>query len=225
MDSKVSAVVCGKNVFESCRARFLAPRRRGRLRRVARSGAPRHAALPCQSRRSGCGGSGAERPGNDSALRERGETSARVVHGRIGKARCEDVPQCWEFPSREFRAKRTGTLSEAGEARDSSPRAKQGHRARVCAHHHWNAIRNAAVAEDNSKGMEDSGVKSGATSELTMHRPATIHRKTNETDIRLRLNLDGRGKARIATGIRFFDHMLELVTRHGAFDLHVDRSE
>jgi imidazoleglycerol-phosphate dehydratase len=50
-------------------------------------------------------------------------------------------------------------------------------------------------------------------------RTATIHRKTNETDIRLKLNLDGRGKARIATGIRFFDHMLELVARHGAFDL------
>ena len=55
-----------------------------------------------------------------------------------------------------------------------------------------------------------------------MPRTATIHRKTNETDIRLKLNLDGHGKARIATGIRFFDHMLDLVARHGAFDLHVD---
>ena len=55
-----------------------------------------------------------------------------------------------------------------------------------------------------------------------MARTATIHRKTNETDIRLKLNLDGRGKARVATGIRFFDHMLELVARHGAFDLQVD---
>jgi imidazoleglycerol-phosphate dehydratase len=54
-----------------------------------------------------------------------------------------------------------------------------------------------------------------------MSRTATIHRKTNETDIRLKLDLDGRGKARIATGIRFFDHMLELVARHGGFDLHV----
>src|SRR2546427_2152155 len=54
-----------------------------------------------------------------------------------------------------------------------------------------------------------------------MSRTATIHRKTNETDIRLMLALDGRGKARIATGIRFFDHMLELVARHGAFDLYV----
>jgi len=55
-----------------------------------------------------------------------------------------------------------------------------------------------------------------------MARTATIHRKTKETDIRLKLNLDGRGKACIATGIRFFDHMLDLVARHGAFDLDVN---
>jgi imidazoleglycerol-phosphate dehydratase len=55
-----------------------------------------------------------------------------------------------------------------------------------------------------------------------MLRTAKIHRKTKETDISIRLNLDGRGKARIATGIRFFDHMLELVARHGAIDLEVD---
>lgn len=55
-----------------------------------------------------------------------------------------------------------------------------------------------------------------------MPRTAKIHRKTAETDIRLQLNLDGRGKSRIATGIRFFDHMLDLVARHGAFDLAID---
>ena len=54
-----------------------------------------------------------------------------------------------------------------------------------------------------------------------MPRKATIRRKTNETDIRLSLNLDGHGKARISTGIRFFDHMLELVSRHGGFDLRI----
>src|ERR1700738_3975757 len=54
-----------------------------------------------------------------------------------------------------------------------------------------------------------------------MPRTAKIHRTTNETDITGRLNLDGRGKARISTGIRFFDHMLELVTRHGGFDLQL----
>jgi len=54
-----------------------------------------------------------------------------------------------------------------------------------------------------------------------MPRSAAIHRKTNETDIRLKLNLNGRGKSRISTGIRFFDHMLDLVARHGAFDLEI----
>ena len=61
----------------------------------------------------------------------------------------------------------------------------------------------------------------GRRRDIIMPRTATIRRKTRETEIRLRLNLDGRGKARIATGIRFFDHMLELVARHGAFDLEL----
>jgi len=52
-------------------------------------------------------------------------------------------------------------------------------------------------------------------------RRATLHRKTNETDIRLTLAIDGRGQYRISTGIRFFDHMLELFARHGGFDLEL----
>jgi imidazoleglycerol-phosphate dehydratase len=55
-----------------------------------------------------------------------------------------------------------------------------------------------------------------------MPRTASIHRKTSETEIRLKLNLDGRGKAKVSTGIRFFDHMLDLVARHGAFDLAIN---
>lgn len=54
-----------------------------------------------------------------------------------------------------------------------------------------------------------------------MLRKASVHRKTTETDIRLRLVLDGRGKSEVSTGIRFFDHMLDLVARHGALDLFV----
>jgi imidazoleglycerol-phosphate dehydratase len=50
-------------------------------------------------------------------------------------------------------------------------------------------------------------------------RRANLRRTTKETDIRVRLNLDGHGKSKIATGIRFFDHMLEQVARHGALDL------
>jgi imidazoleglycerol-phosphate dehydratase len=50
-------------------------------------------------------------------------------------------------------------------------------------------------------------------------RTASLNRKTTETDIRIRLNLDGQGKYSVSTGIRFLDHMLELFARHGGFDL------
>jgi imidazoleglycerol-phosphate dehydratase len=52
-------------------------------------------------------------------------------------------------------------------------------------------------------------------------RRAKLHRTTTETDIALQVNLDGQGRARISTGIRFLDHMLELVARHGALDLEI----
>jgi imidazoleglycerol-phosphate dehydratase len=50
-------------------------------------------------------------------------------------------------------------------------------------------------------------------------RKARIERNTKETKIRLALNIDGTGRYKVATGIRFFDHMLELFSHHGAFDL------
>jgi len=52
-------------------------------------------------------------------------------------------------------------------------------------------------------------------------RRAVIHRQTTETQIALTLNLDGQGRYEVSTGIRFFDHMLELVARHGGFDLQL----
>ena len=55
-----------------------------------------------------------------------------------------------------------------------------------------------------------------------MSRTATIDRKTRETQIRLELNLDGSGQGSWQTGVGFLDHMLELFTRHGAFDLKVE---
>ena len=50
-------------------------------------------------------------------------------------------------------------------------------------------------------------------------RTASIDRQTTETQISLRLTIDGQGQYSVTTGIRFFDHMLELFTRHGGFDL------
>lgn len=52
-------------------------------------------------------------------------------------------------------------------------------------------------------------------------RKATIHRTTKETDIRASLMIEGKGRYRISTEIRFFDHMLELFAHHGGFDLHL----
>ena len=52
-------------------------------------------------------------------------------------------------------------------------------------------------------------------------RRGLVDRRTNETRVRVRLLLDGAGRYRISTGIRFLDHMLELTARHGAFDLDV----
>jgi imidazoleglycerol-phosphate dehydratase len=53
-------------------------------------------------------------------------------------------------------------------------------------------------------------------------RRAVIKRHTTETQIGLTIRLEGTGQYRVSTGIRFLDHMLELVARHGAFDLRVD---
>jgi len=52
-------------------------------------------------------------------------------------------------------------------------------------------------------------------------RVASIERKTTETNISVNLNVDGTGKYEISTGVGFLDHMLELFTRHGSFDLNV----
>src|SRR5918912_4199902 len=56
----------------------------------------------------------------------------------------------------------------------------------------------------------------------TSSRAAQVQRKTKETDVRVALNLDGSGQARVSTGIPFLDHMLELFARHGLFDLEVE---
>ena len=53
------------------------------------------------------------------------------------------------------------------------------------------------------------------------NRTASIIRKTNETDISIKLNLDGTGKSNIHTGLAFFDHMLDQIARHGQMDLEI----
>jgi imidazoleglycerol-phosphate dehydratase len=55
----------------------------------------------------------------------------------------------------------------------------------------------------------------------TIERTATVSRKTSETDVQVTLYLDGTGKGKISTGIGFFDHMLDHVSKHGLFDLEI----
>ena len=54
------------------------------------------------------------------------------------------------------------------------------------------------------------------------HRVAEVSRNTAETKIRVRIDLDGTGAAKLATGIGFFDHMLDQIARHGLIDLEVE---
>jgi imidazoleglycerol-phosphate dehydratase len=56
---------------------------------------------------------------------------------------------------------------------------------------------------------------------VTTPRSARVERNTKETRIRVQLNLDGTGQAQLATGIGFFDHMLEQIARHGLIDLDI----
>jgi imidazoleglycerol-phosphate dehydratase len=56
----------------------------------------------------------------------------------------------------------------------------------------------------------------------TRAREADVRRTTKETDVRVRLALDGSGASRVSTGVAFLDHMLELFARHGLFDLEVE---
>ena len=60
-----------------------------------------------------------------------------------------------------------------------------------------------------------------AAQDLTKHRLAVVVRQTAETQITVRVDLDGSGQARLSTGIGFFDHMLDQIARHGLIDLDI----
>jgi imidazoleglycerol-phosphate dehydratase len=75
-------------------------------------------------------------------------------------------------------------------------------------------------AGDTRKSHRALGLPSEAFAQAG-RRAASLHRQTAETDIWARINLDGRGRYKVSTGIRLLDHMLELFARHGGFDLEL----
>ncbi|MCZ6695930.1 MAG: imidazoleglycerol-phosphate dehydratase HisB [Acidobacteria bacterium] len=77
------------------------------------------------------------------------------------------------------------------------------------------------------KGSQPAGRKtrgSGAGKTGGRRRTATVHRKTGETDIRIALAIEGRGRVRVTTGLGFFDHMMTALALHGGMDLDVKAS-
>ena len=79
------------------------------------------------------------------------------------------------------------------------------------------------MAKTTKRSAGAAGARRGASAPAR-GRVATVVRKTKETDIRLTLALDGGGRYEVRTGVAFLDHMLELLARHGFFDLTVQAS-
>jgi imidazoleglycerol-phosphate dehydratase len=72
-----------------------------------------------------------------------------------------------------------------------------------------------------TKRQTGAATRMAARQKMQAQRVAALERNTTETKIALKLTIEGQGRYTVSTGIRFFDHMLELFTRHGAFDLEL----
>jgi len=72
-----------------------------------------------------------------------------------------------------------------------------------------------------TKRQTGAATRTAARQKMQAQRVAALERNTTETKIALKLAIEGQGRYTVSTGIRFFDHMLELFTRHGAFDLEL----
>ncbi len=83
-----------------------------------------------------------------------------------------------------------------------------------------------SLSRDKAHTTTEETVKpdSSPQSLVSIHRVASFERETRETKVAVKLDLDGSGRAKIGTGLGFFDHMLELMAGHGLLDLTVEAS-
>src|SRR6185437_6640528 len=118
-----------------------------------------------------------------------------------------------EFCADQHWAEARGVFARDARARRAGARSLGGPRLRrMRAHYHRHA--RAHGTRNSSDGTGTEGNRLDGRQEVKK-RTAAIDRKTAETEIHLKLTIEGAGRYKIATGIRFFDHMLELFTRHG----------
>ena len=152
------------------------------------------------------------------ALRSAGQGLSRVAVQRMPSSGTAVLAQRGQL--RDGARRRDGALRRSnGGQNDSRPRPVEG------SNHPWvhpdhDRDPSPHARRDRSAGHRD-GREAGMST--TKPRAAAFNRQTTETQIRGRLVIDGQGRYDVSTGIRFFDHMLELFTRHGGFDLTLAR--
>src|SRR5438477_12999799 len=86
----------------------------------------------------------------------------------------------------------------------------------MCAHHARDARANGSFARGSPGNVRGAWHCAGGIAAM---RKGSIKRVSKETQIQIALTIEGRGRYEVSTGIRFFDHMLELFAHHGGFDL------
>src|SRR5690348_9830679 len=147
LDQGIPAAFCCPNIFESCRARGPASRRRHRMRGIRCDPSPRHGSLPCQRRRTRRGGGGRERFQNDEALCEKYSAHSCVVRKGAPQTQNQCLSERREFPARRFWTRRLGNLLTTAKTRRSSSRPFERHRSRPRSSDHRHAKRDGAPAQ------------------------------------------------------------------------------
>ena len=149
---------------------------------------------------------------------DRGEGEPQPVGGRISRPGNSLLAEPGKFCAGADRAQPRGVCPRHESARDSGARPVVGLRLRRLRSHH----RRLAGTHGTPSGRAARDLEGNWLGRRgRRHETSSIERKTQETAIRAVLNIDGRGQYKVSTGIRFFDHMLELFARHGGFDLEL----